>query len=365
MRAKAIFLGLVSLICFEPDGVLALSPDLIELKNLHQASVGSINTLQLKLRVRYDPPLPEGAEIIHYWLNADEYRLKVFSKSGSQSEYHAKDGVIKALNYLPSIKGSVPTHSGRIIPEGGPIYGDPMGLCLLTVPGATKFYVSLETLLSEPHRFNGIKQVSELGRDYSVLEIKHDRAKLEIWLSEKHNFLVGKLVIWDLAGSKDPIGITVVDQFTEVCPGIYFPAKATNVRYDVKNGKIINTRTVVVEETKINHPLEMKDMAFNFPANLMVMDMVQGKIWTTDSQGKLGSEAKGPDGKPLTLAKGANPPALPPGAIPNPPPIGAIKTATQEEPPSPTRWILPISMALILCGFSLLLLQKLRKNQAR
>lgn len=345
--------------------IFAQNQGLDELISRHQSTILGINTLQLTLRISSEPASPESEETIHYWKKGEEYWLKIKTGIGQESEYFTKNGVTKAINYIPSIKGSVPTKSGRIMPEGGPIYGDPLGLCLFMVPGSKKFLVPLETVANEPHQFLGLRQVSENNWDYSVLSLKHDRARIEVWFSKSHNYLIGKLIVWDTSGSKHPIGMKAVDQFTELQPGIYFPLNITATSFNRKNGNINRTRKLVASKVQINRPLGKDLFLFKFPADLMVLDMVHDKVWRTDAQGELGAEYKNSSGETMTLGKGGLPSFKAERALPNPPSEGTRKTATLEEPNNSTYWILPISLALILCGLGLKAQQTWRNQKLR
>lgn len=339
-----------------PAWARAGDADLNAVKLRHTETAEAISTLYLKLRVTFEPALPTGAETIEYWRDGGEFHLKLHTERGRHSETYGKDNTVRTFDNGPTA-GGASTSSGKIAAAGGPIYGDPMALCLLTVPGATQFRAPFATVLKEAGQSASVRNAKEAGNEYAVVTLTHEKAKLDIWFSKSHNYLVGKLVIWSTKEFPHPIGDNTVTAFREVAPGIYFPSQVASTNYSAVDGKVIARRTVAVQDIRLNQPVSRDRLAFKFPPNFTVLDQIQNKVWQTNSAGEIGGEAKGADGKPLTVAR---------GTLPNPSsnaPSGAGDTftsATTEEIQSPDRWITRVSTFMIACGIAIYVYKKMK-----
>lgn len=323
------------------------------LKSKHQATVASISSLHLKFEVGYSPKLVNGDARVEYWMDRGEYRLRLNGDSGRYCDSHSKNGKIQSSYKNLSADGAGSQKGGVITnATDGPIEGDPYSLCLLTVPGASRFRVPFATVLEESHRATEHRFHSENGNEYEIVALTHSKAKMEIWFSKQHNYLIQKLRIWQNPDDQFPIGEQIVEDFQEVSAGVYFPKKVVSKSFVVTDGSIKVIRTTTARDIQINTAIAPAAFAFRFPAGINVTDSIQKKIWTTGAAGETVTEAKSADGIPITLYEGT----LQPAGL-----EGTPTTATVEEPKSATRWILPISLVLITAGIILYAIRRFRK----
>ncbi len=332
-------------------GVTAGDPEIEDITSRHQATVEAITSFHVKIRVSYEPALDYGTETIEYWRVGDEYRRKFQTTNGQRSDTYGKGATFRSFDRKSSPDGLM-AESGQIATAGIPLYGDPLGLCLFNVPGAKQFRAPLATVLNELKRPAKLKRVMEAGREYTVIALTHEKAKIEVWLSKQHNYLITRLIIWASEDAKYPIGDDVVDAFVEVSPGVYFPSKVTGTGYSPADGKVAVVRTVAIQEVQINKPFPQVQREFQFPPNVVVMDSIQNKVWRTGVNGEIGTAAKGSGGQPMTMAEGG------------PSPVGeTVAAVTLEEPKSVTRWVLPVSIGLIAVGLALYATHRFRARR--
>lgn len=345
------FLALILILLVGSRLAAKSDPTIDDLCKRNQATIGSVATLYLKMRVQYDPPNFMGEQRTTYWRVGDEFRLVFQSTRGWHGHFHGLSGTLKAHVEVPSQNGSNPSNNGIIGPLGSSVLGDPETLCLLTVPGKGEWpWVSLAASMEESHRFKKQRNFSEKGREYSIISADHKKGKYEAWLSKQHNYLIGKMINWTIEDRNFPSMESEVLEFREIVPGIYFPTIISSKIFSPTDGKQRDVRTVTVEEISINQPIPKSQLNFRFPAHLMVLDQIHNKVWMTDENGETKEEARNNNGEVFTLYKGEMQPRLEEG-----------KTGpTLEEPQSAFRWILPISFSFIVAGLCLFVIKKIR-----
>ncbi len=329
--------------------------DIDDLKKRHAESVGQIESLHLNLEIEYDPPMGTGQENIEYWKNGDEFKIRIKNPQGAggESEIYANKGIQKGYDIRPPKAGAQPIRGGSIYPRGGPIGGDPFLLCLLSVPGNTAFRVPFSVALEEPHELLSFKSQKLAGFLYETAVIQQKDNKFEARFSERHNFLIDRLTIWEPDQLEHASSITEVNEFKELGPGVFFPTVVTSKQYVPKSGKLLYTRLIKVKQADLNKPILKEDLAFHFPPNILITDAIKNKLFFTDDSGEPSIDARNSEGKLYKLIKG---PVSPKSAL------SGDTRPTEEEPTSYFRWVFYASIVLILIGALLLTFRKTKKE---
>jgi len=326
-------------------------PSLEELREQHQSAVGAIATIHIRLKAMYDPPNLFGDEEIEFWRDGTDFRHIYQSTKGRRIVTQGISGTLKSfINNPPITKDTLRSKSGFIGPVRRTLFGDPSTYCLLKVPSKGSMdWLPLTDVLKEPHNIKSLRNITEKGKEYSIITLDFSHGKFEAWLSKNHNYLVERLLLWANEGGANPSADMKVLEFREIIPGIHFPTKLSTQFFSIPDGKPNELKTVIVEKIEVNRPISKSQLEFRFPPGEIVLDQTNNKVWRTDANGQIGMEAKSGDGTPMTIVKGE----LPPG-------VGKGKTGpTLEEPKPLTAWLLPISLCLIASGFFLLILKKI------
>ncbi len=328
-------------------------PNLHDLRERHQAVVGAMATLHIRFHARYDPPNHGlGEEEVEYWRDGTDFRLVYKTSNGRRFDYQGISGTLKAFIHGPPVTADVlPSKSGTIGPMRRTLYPDPGMFCLFKVPGKTSMdWLPLAESLDETHGLKSLRTVNEKGKEYFVITLDYNHGKFEAWLSENHNYLIERLIIWPNEGGTNPVADYVVDEFKEISPGIPFPTKISTRFYSPSDGKLCEVKTVIVDEINMNRPISKSQLEFLFPPGEIVLDLVNNKVWRTNDEGEIGTEAKDEKGQALTIVKGSMHPALE---------NGATRATSEESEPLISR-LLPLSLSLIAAGLFLMLFKKYR-----
>lgn len=347
-----IFLFLIGSISFAKG-----PPSLQELREQHQAAVGAIATIHIRLKALYDPPNLFGDEEVELWRDGGDFRHIYQSSKGRKIETQGISGTLKSfVNNPPINKDTLHSKSGIIGPVRRSLFADPSNYCLLKVPSKGSMdWLPLADVLNEPHNIKNLRNFTEKGKEYSIITLDFSHGKFEAWLSKNHNYLVERLLLWPDEGGANPGADMKVMEFKEILPGIHFPTKILTQFYSIPDGQPKELKSVTVEKLDINRPILKSQLEFRFPPGEIVLDRNQNKIWRTDANGQIGVEAKNGDGTPMTLVKGGLQPAL----------EKAKGGPTLEEPKPITAWLLSISLLLIISGIFLLLFKKLKTQPVK
>jgi len=285
----------------------------------HQKTMASFKTLHLKLEFLGEEHGPYQQEL---WKDGENHRWTTtnFLRPGGKQEALVKEG--KVSNWVQAkIEGVlVPLYSGSINPSSKETRIDPLGHCLfgcLDQATTETRSIPFDQVLNEPGATCECEDVSESGRDYAVVKCANKNYSREIWFSKNHNYLVSKLIqksngfpdkyrnlrqltpVQTSPGNEsseiNPTVIFSVEEFTEVSPGLHFPAKVTT-RMDRGPVKDPLVSTVMVRSIEVNRPVAPSSFDFQFPPDLLVWDGVEKKVWRTDEHGALGVEARNENG---------------------------------------------------------------------
>ena len=304
----------------------------------HKATIQSITTFTCRVKIQHDPVPPTGYRTGEYWRSGSDFRC-IEADASVKTDTIYQSATHKSSSWIINGKQLTPTE-GQMIAKVLPLRCDPWSLGLLTFYGATEHRIPLDVLLSERHRVKTVRR--DNGKIY--LELTHKRANLKIWFNPAVNYLVDKLIQTDAEESSDSgtIATSIVTQFVEPAPGIFFPASIETEILDKSKTGVTTKRTVTFSDVVINRPLQKNAFAFQFPPNIIVSDLVNRQMMVTDGQGNPTIPAKTASGGPLKMGSPEEFPV-------SPNEFDGDGKVTEEEPQRRTRWILPVS--LVLLGF--------------
>jgi len=156
------------------------------------------------------------------------------------------------------------------------------------------------------------------------------------------NYLVRK-AIYSIPGSSFRREDEIV-KFLEIAPGIFFPVEAIGTSPPDSRSK------AKLLEIKVNQPLPPSIFKFSYPRGVYFGDSITGTQYRVDSEGNAISK-KTPLGTP---------PPPPAGELPQ---VGQ-GMESQGEPESITRWILPVSVMVLVLAGGFAVLIRLRKHKS-
>ncbi len=351
----------LSAICFLATFLFGQSqaadpPGLTEVVARHRQTLESISTLHLKMLISNSPETEFGNEMSECWVDGDNFRV-IYRTKGEFSLFNdtnTKGGISKTYSNTTITKTGIGSNNGAIGINIGYVMGNPLPYCLFRVFSSGKTRdVPFWTLLEEPRHSTTIENATIEGDDYDIVTLSHEKAKLKIWFSKKHNYLIKKIHQWYPPDAKAVAWEREVKEFQEVSPGVFFPAKVISRNYKPKTGEFQREGTILLTEIEINRPPLPTAFEFHFPADILVFDAVKQKVWRTDEAGEIGGEARLEDGTIHEYKEG--------GGLANVQ-LPESKYPTKSEPASLGEWVFLVAIALILTGLILLTMKRFGKS---
>jgi hypothetical protein len=203
---------------------------------------------------------------------------------------------------------------------------------LVLLYGPQGDWLTFDELLNKPHRVNEVKRITENGAELIYVHLTHDRARLEVWFDPQVNYLMRRLTTHTFrAGSskaRETKTESVVTRFRELAPAVFFPEQ-TEQRTPSENPSAGTAITVNdFHEMIVNQPVAAEVFKVRYPPGIEVRDSIQGRAYSVQRDGEL-KEIPG-----RTLSKIGPLPLI-------------TESQTTEEPRPATRWILPVSLAIL------------------
>ncbi|WP_143392848.1 hypothetical protein [Fimbriiglobus ruber] len=337
---------LISILCFA--GSVSAQDDKVAVAIAgNSASIGSISTLYTKVSFKIFPAGDTDPNFIctaEYWREPGLIRCTEQGIKGTdtQIEYLVEKGEQRVLYKRPGPQPGSYALNGVVASEWRPsIRTDAwrLGLCgLPTFDSDAKPLLTVAQALQK-FKFKGAtserlqkRPVVHLTFIEPVAETTTDGIIYDLWLDPSVNWMICKaLVCFDVPDKKFRTkNEYLIDSFTEVIPGQFFPSKMT-MRCEV-NGNHFVTQVAEFTDTKLNTIKRCPfSVALNAPAATPFQDEIRGTVYVLGKDGK-------PGGKPMPLQAAA--PATTVGTTPLP----------TTSPPTPTSRI-----AIVLMGSAVLL----------
>ncbi len=303
----------------------------------HRIARDSIHTFYCRVLFSSSPERRGLFPQAEYWRSPDAIRIR--SQRGDNSE----DVLVqnsRVTTIVKEKKSRGEDSRAAISQMNVPLSQcDVWALGLLTFSDPQNGWVTLDELMNGEHKVNAVKRRTEGDREFIYIDLEQEKSRLEIWLDPHVNYLARKMYITNLKGVNTR-GESEVIRFKEAEPGIYFPEKVETRAYYDNNLTGITTKTFT--DIRINQPIRPDVFQLHYPSGIMVMDTIQGKLYTVDSEGR-------PVGEVKDLQHVQTPPLR---ARAN------SQTATEFEPKSWTRWILPASLGVLAVGVISWLIRK-------
>jgi RNA polymerase sigma factor (sigma-70 family) len=318
----------------------------------HAASVAAVGTLSFKFA--FNNAVTGRANGLYHRSGTD-YILKVSYADGRSQTTSSVGGLSKALfrkvgQVMNPLEGIVEVDNGDLATECDPYYYN-----LLRFYGQLKFRCELPEILAQPCTCKYVGSVERNGRPLERVELSHARADITIDFDPAVNYLARVVVARSklAGGAGQPVMEQAVTEFSEVAPGVYYPAKVRCVN------TVTGEQTWGIEFTdiKINEPISKESLTFQFPPQVLVMDKVRSGMFVTDAAGEPTQPATTKDGHPLLLATGASP-----GVARDDPEMPA--PPSRYEAGSLTRWVLPVALALLGAGIVLGVVRRRRRRRS-
>ena len=332
-----------------PSAGFSADSTLIEAVERHSATVETIRTLHCRIAIQ-STPSSGGVITAEYWRLGGNFRCR--SKTdGVMIEYERHNGV--TTQYVAS--------SGRLgeaqITDRNMAYeSEAWSYGLMAFYGNDQHRVELKDLLADKLTTASTSRAERGGRKMIRIKITHTRADMEIWLDPAVNHMARHVVLKSKLKDGPPESDTTVESFVENAPGLFFPSKVICSVAAGKNGQKSGWEANF-SEIEVNKPLPPESLRLRLPAGVLVSDDMRSGMFRTDASGQPVLPATNAQGKRLTVA-GSPPAMMPPSDNDLPMRI------TEAEPQSPTRWILPSSLAFFALAFSLWLIRTVRRRRA-
>ena len=329
---------LISL-CISP-GLLAESQKELIDKTLsnHRAAQESIHTFYCRVSISSKSERSVSLPTGQYWRTPDTVRIH------SQKDNTIEDILVESSKVTSIVKER--TSRGESARASVFRVNQPLATCdvwrmaLFTFFGPEGGWITLDELLKSQSKLKTIKRQSESGKELIYIDLDHDKAKVEIWLDSHVNYLARKMrITMNLPGSR-VWGEHEILRFKEVVDGIFFPEEIEARSYT--DNKLDGTTFTTISDVKINQPLGQDVFKLRYPAGVQIMDTIEGKMYIANQEGR-----------PIGTVKNMQVVRTPPLPV-----DGGSQTATEFEPKSLTRWILPASFGLVIVGGAIWFIQR-------
>jgi hypothetical protein len=338
-----------------PPAASAMDIDVDSLCLAHRAALEAIQSLSCNFNftpenVDGKPSQQTGSVRTEYWRSGAMVRAKVASRVQT-NEYLLKDSMIWTITKQTA--GQTLMGAGVGTADGFMPYGsNAWCYALLSFPTPfTQESIGLEKLIQRAKR-----QKLSKGRDGVVAltltfptdeahknMVEADSMSMDLFFDPAVNYLVRN---WTSSQRLKAGGILrieyAVESFREVEPAIFFPERvAARTRRDDQTVASVKAEFTNVQ---INRPISPAVFALRYPPGILFTDNIRRVKYTVDAAGRPISATV-----PLGPPKGpAMPAKMTVGVDSEEPAIPEARTATQAEPVSWTRWLLPVSMCLLI-----------------
>lgn len=326
----------------------------------HQTSREQIQTLTCSVSYdfqQFEPPQSQPGSG-RYWYSRDAIRLTAEDEYLGQKEstdFVCKQGIYKGVTRKRSSHGeeqvganlsaSTDRHFHRL---------DPFTLGCLNVqlPGSIRD-VPLATLIAAG-KLDRADWTDLENQKCVLIQLSWEKgphptlpAVVELYLDPALNYLCRKTVLrfGDYARRE-----YLATEFKEFPGGVFFP-----IRIEQKlsqSGKPWGKSQAVISELKINVPLPTGIFELAFPNGIYVTDLIRNETYQADASGRRLGQTR-----PISSGKFTPPPDVQSDIQP------VVGEPTKAEPRSVTRWILPVSCAVLLVGIILHYLRGLRSRR--
>jgi hypothetical protein len=353
MRAwHYLLVALTALVC--PTTLLALGKEEKELLELvrsgHRAAVQSIRTFSCRFTTWDETPQGrfDMSGTHHRSLDLDAVREHTVERFGGFEQ--------TTDNYFQ--KGRKLSVSKQRTPDGRIVSGQAIDrkakdvawyLAHMAFFGGSGELVTFNEMLNKKYELRQVKRVKEDGRELIYVDLVFDNKRFGLSFDPQVNYLIRKTVEGSAKGWEQDHGELEVVRFKEVAPAIYFPEEIRMRGY--RKGQQIAAGVRTFADIRINQPLPPGTFEPHLPPGTEVSDFDQGKVFKVDAQGKF-IELKGrrrPVNMPVSEAAVVS---------------GTPRTATRTEPELMTRWLLPVSVLLLLLGAAGWVIRKYRQQMA-
>ncbi len=289
-----------------------------------------------------------------YWYDSNSVRAKISDARGDE-EYVWRDSTIEGLLRKTGSEGNIAgafrsPRPYRYMPSCDAYI---RGMFVFQIPESIKA-VPFEQLVEQASHLNwakwkqvGGKKMAVIGLHFDPPDEKQGEWDLEIYFDPSVNYLAQKSIYINDAGKNSSRNENEITQFTECSPSLFFPERGSG-----RSGKPDNwnfEHSTVISEIRVNQPLPENIFRMRYPYNVIMSDDTRGTTYRIDENGKrISSET------PMAKAVIPPPSADLPTSGPN--------TETKEEPLSWYRWILPVSLAILVVGIVAAYLRRRRKQ---
>jgi outer membrane lipoprotein-sorting protein len=214
------------------------------------------------------------------------------------------------------------------------------GLLVFNPPNTSDF-VPFEELLERATKLKKVERKQVGDKELILVQLFFDKSKksdasisVDIYFDSGVNYLV-RHVTYNFLDSNYRWDDEVLE-FKEHKPSLFFPERMTGSSQLLTNKAKGYDSTTRFSDVQINQPLPGDIFNFKYPHGVSLRDNIRGSEYRVDA-----------DGNPISqqIPYVHEPP--PPGSAGDVPIPG---TETQEEPQSATRWILPISLGILIVG---------------
>lgn len=333
--ARVLLLGVAVHVALSQPAIAGTmsAAELEDVCNAHQASVQLIRSLTCRVEFQYREHV-KGKHNYNtmgsFWYSSKHVRGK-YTEHGIDVDYIWRDGITKGvvrqgkdrfMSLRPSSK-----HNNELDPYV-------RGLLVIHVPFSFD-YRPLNELLKLASRTPQAEWRTIDDKKLAVITLYFDRDKsrpkswtIDVYFDPDVNYLIRKTVHATVDG--------VISQKAEVTAyrepekGIFFPVRVErNIR---ENGELILTTVAEIQELALNKPLPAGIFDLASPPGILVLDGVKDQRYRVDAHGNVVSKIE-----PL--------PHVPP-----PPDIQSrepLREETKIEPAPFTRWLLPLSLAIV------------------
>jgi hypothetical protein len=238
----------IMVFCFFVPKVFAQNQQ--EILNLisgrHRAAIESIRCVSCTVTIE------EGADALHlsvqgqYWRSGDWIRIhEKHAKDNYLEDVLAKGATATSLVTNATASGSISGHSAfRLAAAELTARVNVWDSMLLDFEGNGFARVNIEEFLSLPSTRWHAERVREQGKELLYVNRTFDdpplgETHLELWFDPEVNYLVRKQVRSCTKGSHSSRGVSEIEDFLEVSPGLYFPVKRRTKGY--RDGKWVWT----------------------------------------------------------------------------------------------------------------------------
>jgi hypothetical protein len=189
------------------------------------------------------------------------------------------------------VEGGRNTQYATIVPEADHISDLVWGKALFLFLGPQYDWLTLDELLTKPHKVHECKILVEDGRQLVLVRLSHEKAILDICFDPAANYLVQKIVVELVVPpgtkAKGGKGIREVTKFKEVNPGLFFPDRVEVRQTAPGQQQPRLTHVHLFSDVQINGVVPDSVFMARLPAGIEVLDSIQNKKYTVEPDGTL------------------------------------------------------------------------------